>query len=73
MELKICARCGCFFSSDGDVCFRCLDKDKKDIYNLNSYIVNSASSPSVDYLSSETGVSVKNINRFIANNSITNL
>lgn len=72
MELKKCMRCGCFFASENDVCSACEEKDKKDIYNLNSYIVSSSSVPTVDSLSFETGVTIKNINRFIDNNSIAN-
>lgn len=73
MELKKCVRCGCFFSSESDVCCSCADKDKKDIYNLNNFIVNSNVVPSLDNLSYGTGISIKNINRFIENNSIANL
>jgi len=73
MELKKCVRCGCFFASESDVCCTCVDKDKKDIYNLNSYIVNSNGIPSVDNMAYGTGISLKNINRYIENNSIANL
>ncbi len=73
MELKKCVRCGCFFSSPNDVCSNCEAKDKQDIYNLSNYIVTSPSATSIDNLSYNTGISVKNISRFIDNNSITNL
>ncbi len=72
MELKKCARCGCFFASPNNVCSNCEAKDRQDIYNLNNYIVNSSFTPSIDNLSANTGVSLKNINRFIENNSISN-
>lgn len=71
MELKKCARCGCFFSSNGTVCCDCAIKDKQDIYNLNNYIVNYPTSNSVESLSFNTGVSIKNISRFIENNDIS--
>ncbi len=73
MELKKCARCGCFFASPSNVCCNCESKDRQDIYNLNNYIVNSNSTPSIDNLSANTGVSIKNISRFIENNAISNL
>lgn len=73
MDLKRCARCGCFFASSGSVCSNCETKDKQDIYTLNNFIVNSPSELSIDSLSFGTGVSAKNINRFIENNSISNL
>ncbi len=72
MEFKKCARCGCFFVSSNNVCCNCETKDKQDIYNLNNYIVNSTSTPSIDNLSANTGVSIKNISRFIQNNVISN-
>ena len=64
MEFKKCARCGCFFASPNDVCCICEARDKQDIYNLNSYIVTSPASTSIESLSFDTGVSVKNISRF---------
>lgn len=73
MELKKCARCGCFFSSANDVCCNCETKDRQDIYNLNNYIVTSPDVSSVDSLSFNTGVSIKNISRFIENNAISNI
>ncbi len=71
MELKKCVRCGCFFTSADSVCSACSVKDKQDIYTLNNYIINSPSVESVDSLSFGTGVSVKNISRFIENNAIS--
>lgn len=70
MELKKCARCGCFFASSSDVCCNCETKDNQDIYTLNNYIGSTSSISSVSSLSSNTGVSVKNINRLIENNKI---
>lgn len=72
MELKKCARCGCFFTSSNDVCIICEAKDKQDIYNINNYITNYSAADSIDSLSFNTGVSVKNISRFIDNNYISN-
>lgn len=71
MELKKCARCGCFFTSTNNVCCNCESKDKQDIYTLNNYIENSPDVSTIDSLSFNTGVSVKNIFRFIENNSIS--
>lgn len=71
MELKKCARCGCFFASANNVCCNCATKDKQDIYTLNNFIVASPEVNSIDSLSFYTGVSVKNIYRFIENNAIS--
>ena len=70
MELKKCARCGSFFASSNNVCCNCESKDRQDIYKLNNYIDNSPEISSIDSLSFNTGVSVKNIARFIENNDI---
>jgi len=73
MELKKCARCGCFFASSNTVCCNCETKDMQDIYTLNNFIVNSSEVNSIDSLSFNTGVSVKNISRFIEKNAISNI
>ena len=73
MEFKRCARCGCFFESSNSVCCNCEAKDKQDIYPLNNYLLDFPSVSSIDNLSYNTGVSTKNISRFIENNIISNL
>ena len=73
MEFKRCARCGCFFESSNSVCCNCEAKDKQDIYTLNNYLLGFPSVSSIDNLSYNTGVSTKNISRFIENNIISNL
>lgn len=65
MEFKKCARCGCFFVSDSDVCLKCQTRDIQDINKLNSCIDNSININSITELSASTGVSLNNINRFI--------
>lgn len=72
MDFKKCVRCGCFFVSANDVCCNCETRDKQDICNLKNYIINSYSDCSIDNMSFNTGVSVKNISRFIENNVFGN-
>lgn len=72
MDLKKCVRCGCFFSSDNNVCYNCESKDRQDISKLNTYIGNSSEIGDINNLSFNTGVSTKNITRFIENNDIAN-
>ena len=69
MEFKKCVRCGCFFASENDVCCNCHSKDELDINRLNNYMSNSFIEPSIANLSEGTGISEKNINRFIENKS----
>lgn len=73
MELKKCDRCGRFFVSSNSVCYNCETKDRQDIYNLNNFINSSPEELSIDSLSFNTGISIKNISRFIENNDISNI
>ena len=73
MELKKCARCGCFFSSPASVCSSCEVKDKQDISKLNNYIASSEVDFTVDSLSYSTGIASKNVARFIENKDIVEI
>ena len=64
MELKKCNRCGGFFGAIGDVCPKCSTKDTLELSTFKNYIEENGLS-SLDAMSVETGISVKNINRFI--------
>ena len=68
MEFKKCARCGCFFVSDVEVCPKCLPKDRCEISKLTNYINITASS--ISNLSVNTGITLKNINRYLDSNVI---
>ena len=73
MEFKKCNRCGCFFVSNNDVCCNCESKDRMDIAKLNSILDENYDFNSIQDLSIVSGVNVNNLNRFIANNQISNL
>lgn len=74
MEFKKCARCGCFFMSNNDVCCNCESKDRFDIAKLNNFLEeNNDNFNSVESLSIASGINLNNLNRFIKNNKITNL
>lgn len=68
---KKCSRCGAFFNTSNDVCDCCLSKDAQDIYKLKDYMNTSGVEPTVANLATGTGISERNINRFIANKSFT--
>lgn len=71
MEFKKCARCGGFFLSDNDVCPKCLPKDKSDISKLTNYINdNVVTNFTIANLSANTGITLKNINRYLDSNVI---
>ena len=72
MEFKKCARCGCFFISDDDICSNCFSKDRMDIAKLNIILDENSNFNSIQDLSIASGVNIKNLNRFITNNQIDN-
>ena len=67
MEFKRCARCGTFFVTDGDVCQNCMPKDRLDIVKFKDYVENNTNA-TPDSISINTGISVKNVNRYLNNN-----
>ncbi len=67
MEFKRCVRCGTFFVTDGDVCQNCMPKDRLDIVKFKDYVENNTNA-SADSISINTGISVKNVNRYLNNN-----
>ena len=71
MDFKKCARCGSFFLSEAEVCPKCLPKDKCEISKLTNYInENNITEYSITNLSVNTGISQKNINRYLDSNII---
>ena len=70
MNLNKCERCGCFFASNSDVCPNCVSKDEHDISQLKNFLYESDSAVSIENLSSKTGVSLKNVNRFLKNKDL---
>ena len=54
MEFKKCARCGCFFMSNNDVCCNCESKDMFDIAKLNSIMDDNINFNSIQELSNES-------------------
>lgn len=77
MNLNKCERCGCFFVSTNSICPKCLSKDENDIAQLTNFLTENDNPVSVEDLSLQTGVSLKNVNRFLKdkkiNSTFTNL
>ena len=66
MELNKCSRCGAFFVSGSNVCPNCEVKDSAEIFKLKSFLdENDYTGSSIEDLSCNTGISVKNLNRFL--------
>jgi hypothetical protein len=68
MNFNKCERCGCFFVTEGNTCPSCSPKDTNDIEKLNNYFIeNENNTISLNQLSSITGISTKNISRYMTN------
>jgi len=65
MEFNRCSRCGSFYVSEGNVCPKCSTKDGFEFSTFKSYIEENGLENSLDTISGETGISVKNLNRFL--------
>lgn len=65
MEFNKCSRCGNFYVSEGNVCPKCSAKDGFEFSTFTSYLEKNGFENSIDTIANETGISVKNLNRFI--------
>ena len=65
MELNRCSRCGNFYVSEGNVCPKCSSKDGFEFSTFKSYIQENGLENSLDTISNQTGISLKNLNRFV--------
>lgn len=65
MNFNKCKRCGAFFLSDNNVCPNCEPKDIAELSKLKSFLSENDCPNSVEALSCNTGISVKNLNRFL--------
>mgnify|MGYP004661384893 CR=1 FL=1 len=67
MEFKKCARCGCFYISNDNVCYNCLSKERFEMNKFKNYIeeANLGNINSLNDIAINTGISDKNINRFL--------
>lgn len=68
MEFNRCSRCGSFYVSEGNVCPKCSAKDGFEFSTFKNYIQENGLENSLNSISGETGISVKNLNRFLGYN-----
>ena len=73
MEFKKCERCGCFFLSDNDVCDNCTPKDSFEMSKLKNYLESDNYANSINSISVDTGITVKNLNRYLENKEFSDL
>ncbi len=72
MNLNKCERCGCFFVTQNAVCPNCQSKDENEISQLKNYLAENDTEITVEELSYNTGISLKNVNRFLDNEDVKN-
>ena len=66
MELSKCSRCGAFYSNVGYVCSKCAAKDNLELSTFKDFVEeNGLAINSLRQISSQTGISEKNLNRFL--------
>lgn len=74
MELKRCARCGSFFTSESEVCQRCNKKDNADVLKLKNFLEDAQDDIiNKDELAIHTGISLKNLNRYLSLEEFSNI
>ena len=73
MNFNKCVRCGCFFQSDDMVCPNCKAKDEVDMCSLRAYLAINDIPESPESLAFQSGVDVKNINRFMQSQEFSSL
>lgn len=66
MEINRCNRCGNFYVSTGNVCPKCTTKDGFEFSTFKTYIQENGLEDSLNTISNDTGISVKNLNRFLS-------
>lgn len=71
MQFNKCCRCGCFFVSSGDVCPNCASKDNFEMQKLKNFLEDYDENCSLENISYTTGISVKNLNRFLEKDSFS--
>ncbi len=73
MDFKKCERCGCFFVNDSTVCCSCETKDNLEILKLKDYFNDNENLNTVDNISINTGISTKNIYRYLNLKDFSNI
>ena len=73
MKFNKWVRCGCFFTSEDSVCPNCKAKDEIDKRTLKNFIANNDIPENAESLSFYSGVSLKNINRYMQTKEFSSL
>lgn len=71
MDFNRCSRCGNFYLSEGDVCPKCSAKDNLEFSTFKNYVEENGLNDTLGNISGQTGISVKNLNRFLGYKEIS--
>lgn len=72
MQFNKCSRCGAFFVNSGEVCPNCEPKDNLEMNRLKNFLENSDTNNSIESISFNTGISMKNLNRYFSKDNFVN-
>ena len=72
MEFNRCSRCGSFYVAEGNVCPKCSTKDGFEFSTFKTYVEEYGLDNSLETISGETGISVRNLNRFLKSDEFKN-
>lgn len=73
MQFNKCGRCGCFFTSSDSLCPNCISKDEIDKRALKTFLSNNDLPRNAEDLAYKSGISLKNINRFLSTEEFEDL
>ena len=73
MDFKKCSRCGNFYWSNGNVCPKCSTKEIYELSTFKTYLEENGLGATVEEMSYATGISTKNLNRFMEYNNNENI
>lgn len=66
IEARRCSRCGAFYTNDGYVCPKCTEKDNFELSTFKNFVEeNGVEIQSLNQVSVSTGITEKNLNRFL--------
>jgi len=73
--VRMCARCGCLYTTDTDVCLNCRTKDEADVIKLKGFLEEAfqeGETTRQDVLN-YTGINAKNLDRFMGYNEFAGI
>ena len=66
MKISRCSRCGTFYTNEGNVCANCTSKDNFELSQFKNFMEEKGLEiNSLSEVSTQTGISEKNLNHFL--------